>query len=105
MKLKNHEMNLCEGAILPKLLLYALPLIATNILQILFNAADVAVLGIFLGDAGDAAVAAVRRQLCKQRRMEHVRRGQFAERSGEEREAAEIGGADARHGAKCPDRR
>lgn len=59
MKLKNHEMNLCEGAILPKLLLYALPLIATNILQILFNAADVAVLGIFLGDAGDAAVAAV----------------------------------------------
>lgn len=53
---KNYEMNMCEGALLKKLIIYALPLMATNILQLLFNAADVAVLGIFKGDTPVAAV-------------------------------------------------
>ena len=53
---KNREMNMCEGAILKKLIIYALPLMATNVLQLLFNAADVAVLGIFKGDTPVAAV-------------------------------------------------
>lgn len=53
---KNREMNMCEGALLKKLIIYALPLMATNILQLLFNAADVAVLGIFKGDTPVAAV-------------------------------------------------
>lgn len=54
--LKNREMNMCEGALLKKLIIYALPLMATNVLQLLFNAADVAVLGIFKGDTPVAAV-------------------------------------------------
>ena len=53
---KNREMNMCEGAILKKLIIYALPLMATNVLQLLFNAADVAVLGVFKGDNPVAAV-------------------------------------------------
>lgn len=56
--LKNREMNMCEGALLKKLIIYALPLMATNVLQLLFNAADVAVLGIFAGDLPVAAVGA-----------------------------------------------
>ena len=55
---KNREMNMCEGALLKKLIIYALPLMATNVLQLLFNAADVAVLGIFAGDGPVAAVGA-----------------------------------------------
>ena len=54
--LKNREMNMCEGALLKKLIIYALPLMATNVLQLLFNAADVAVLGVFKGDYPVAAV-------------------------------------------------
>ena len=49
---------MCEGALLKKLIIYALPLLATNVLQLLFNAADVAVLGIFAGDDPVAAVGA-----------------------------------------------
>ncbi len=53
---KNREMNMCEGTLLKKLIIYALPLMATNVLQLLFNAADVMVLGIFRGDTPVAAV-------------------------------------------------
>ena len=54
-------MNMCEGSILKKLIIYALPLLAANLLQLLFNAADVTVLGLFIEDKvrADAAVAAV----------------------------------------------
>lgn len=55
---KNFEMNMCEGKILGKLIVYALPLVFTNVLQLLFNAADVAVLGIFVNDDAVAAVGA-----------------------------------------------
>lgn len=55
---KSYEMNLCEGALFKKLVLYALPLMATNVLQVLFNAADVAILGAFVENS-DPAVAAV----------------------------------------------
>ena len=47
---------MCSGAILPKLLLFALPLIGSSILQLLFNAADVVVVGRFAGDNALAAV-------------------------------------------------
>ena len=53
----NKEMNMCEGAIFRKMAIYAFPLIITNVLQLLFNAADVAVLGIFDGDSSVAAVS------------------------------------------------
>lgn len=47
-----HEMDLTEGPILKKLIIYALPLMATNILQLLFNVADVVVLGVAGYDVG-----------------------------------------------------
>lgn len=66
MKLKssaavNREVDMCEGPILKKLIVFALPLMATNVLQVLFNAADVSILGIFIKDVSraNAAVAAV----------------------------------------------
>ena len=49
-------MNLCEGSILNKLLLFSLPLIASSVLQLFFNAADVIVVGQFAGDNSLAAV-------------------------------------------------
>ena len=47
-----------RGNLYKQIIVYALPLIATNILQLLFNAADVAVLALFASD-GDVAIAAV----------------------------------------------
>jgi Na+-driven multidrug efflux pump len=51
-------MNMTSGPILKKLIIYAIPLIITNMLQLLFNAADVAVLGILVNDNAVAAVGA-----------------------------------------------
>jgi len=53
---KNYTMNLCEGSILNKLLLFSLPLVASSVLQLFFNAADVVVVGQFAGDNSLAAV-------------------------------------------------
>lgn len=47
------------GSLWDKILLFAIPLAVTGILQQLFNAADVAVVGRFTGDAGPLAMAAV----------------------------------------------
>ena len=55
-KTKNYTMNLCEGSILNKLLLFALPIIASSMLQLFFNAADVIVVGRFAGKNSLAAV-------------------------------------------------
>ena len=35
------QVNMTEGALLPKVLRFSLPLAATGVLQLLFNAADV----------------------------------------------------------------
>ncbi len=53
---KNNEMNMCEGPLLKKIILFAIPLFATNILQVLFNTADSAVLGQFVSDRAVASV-------------------------------------------------
>ena len=47
---------MCEGPILPKMLRFAVPLMFSSILQLLFNAADVVVVGKFAGDDALAAV-------------------------------------------------
>lgn len=47
---------MCNGPLAPKILLFALPLMLSSILQLLFNAADVIVVGKFAGDASLAAV-------------------------------------------------
>lgn len=53
---KTYAIDMCEGAILPKMLRFALPLMCSSILQLLFNAADVVVVGRFCGDNSMAAV-------------------------------------------------
>ena len=47
---KNNELDMLNGALLPKILMFSLPLALTGILQLLFNAADVIVVG--AGGAG-----------------------------------------------------
>lgn len=47
---------MCSGSILKKMLLFTLPLMLSSILQLLFNAADVVVVGKFAGDNSLAAV-------------------------------------------------
>ena len=53
---KSYTIDMCEGSILNKLLLFSLPLIASSVLQLFFNAADVIVVGKFAGDHALAAV-------------------------------------------------
>ena len=55
-KAKKYTIDMCEGPILKKLLLFVLPLIASSLLQLFFNAADVIIVGKFAGDNALAAV-------------------------------------------------
>lgn len=52
------ELDMCSGPITSKLLYYAIPLILSGFLQLLFNAADMAVVGQF-GTNGERSLAAV----------------------------------------------
>lgn len=56
MKTKRYEIDMLNGPLGPKILRFALPLMASSILQLMFNAADVIVVGKFAGDASLAAV-------------------------------------------------
>lgn len=53
---KQYQMDMCSGPVLKKLLLFSLPLMASGVLQLLFNAADVIVVGRFAGDNSMGAV-------------------------------------------------
>ena len=53
---KSYEMDMCNGPILSKVLVYAFPLMLSGILQLLFNAADVIIVGRFAGSQSLAAV-------------------------------------------------
>lgn len=55
-KSNRYEMDMTEGALLPKVLMFSLPLIASGILQLLFNAADMVVVGRWAGKEYLAAV-------------------------------------------------
>ena len=55
-KTKQYEMDMCSGPILRKMLMFVLPLMLSSILQLLFNAADIVVVGKFAGDNSLAAV-------------------------------------------------
>ena len=55
-KKSKYEMDLCSGSIVKKLLIFTLPIMLSSMLQLLFNAADVAVVGKFAGNASLAAV-------------------------------------------------
>lgn len=53
---KTHEMDLCEGSLWKKILIFSIPLMFSNILQVLFNMSDVAVVGKFAGPIALGAV-------------------------------------------------
>ena len=53
---RTKELDMLNGALLPKLMMFSLPLALTGILQLLFNAADVVVVGRFAGSTALAAV-------------------------------------------------
>ena len=56
MKKNSYEIDMVHGPILGKMLVFAFPLMLSSILQLLFNAADVVVVGRFAGSAALAAV-------------------------------------------------
>ena len=53
---KQYHIDMCSGPLASKILLFAVPLIASSLLQLLFNAADVVVVGKFAGKEALAAV-------------------------------------------------
>ena len=53
---KKYEIDMCSGSVFKKMLLFAIPLMCSSILQLLFNAADIVVVGRFAGDNALAAV-------------------------------------------------
>lgn len=55
-KAKKYEIDMCSGSILKKMLLFTIPLMCSSILQLLFNAADIIVVGQYAGDNSLAAV-------------------------------------------------
>lgn len=55
---RNHDMDMCNGPLFKKILIFSLPIMAMNLLQLLFNAADMIVVGRFSGSRALAAVGA-----------------------------------------------
>lgn len=53
---RNRDLDMTQGPLLPLMLRFALPLMLTSILQLLYNAADIAVVGQFAGSQSLAAV-------------------------------------------------
>ena len=53
---KRYEMDMCNGPLLGKILRFSFPLMLSGILQLLFNAADIVVVGQFTGHQALAAV-------------------------------------------------
>ena len=54
--MKKQSQNMLNGPLLPNIILYTVPIILTSVLQLLFNAADLVVVGRFCGSVSVAAV-------------------------------------------------
>lgn len=55
-KTSKYEIDMCNGSILDKLVSFSIPLMLSGILQLLFNAVDIIVVGQFTGNEALAAV-------------------------------------------------
>ena len=55
---KSHELDMTCGSLMPKMLAFAVPVILSGLLQLLFNAADLVVVGRFAGSDALAQVGA-----------------------------------------------
>ena len=53
---KKYEIDMCSGPLLGKIMIFYVPLMLSGILQLLFNAADIVVVGRFAGNEALAAV-------------------------------------------------
>jgi len=53
---KKYEIDMCNGPLVGKILIFYVPLMLSGVLQLLFNAADIAVVGRFAGNEALAAV-------------------------------------------------
>ena len=56
MSKESYKMDMCNGPVLQKVIAFSLPLMLSSCLQLLFNAADVIVVGRFAGSTSLAAV-------------------------------------------------
>lgn len=56
--MKKYEIDMCNGPLLKQIIIFAVPLMLSGILQLLFNAADIVVVGRFSGSDSLAAVGA-----------------------------------------------
>lgn len=54
--MKKHEIDFCKGPLGKQILIYSVPLMISNVLQVLFNMADLAVVGQFSGTRALGAV-------------------------------------------------
>ena len=59
MKTGKYEIDMCNGTIMDKLISFSLPLMASSILQLMFNAVDIIVVGRFSGSQAIAAECAL----------------------------------------------
>ena len=55
-KNNKYEIDMCNGSIMDKLISFSIPLMLSGILQLLFNAVDIVVVGRFSGSQALAAV-------------------------------------------------
>ena len=58
MKKSKYEIDMCHGTIMDKLVSFSLPLMCSSILQLMFNAVDIIVVGRYNGSQALAAVGA-----------------------------------------------
>ena len=56
LKNSKYEIDMCNGSIMDKLISFSLPLMLSSILQLMFNAVDIIVVGRFSGSSALAAV-------------------------------------------------
>ena len=53
---QSYEIDMCHGPLFGKIIRFSIPLMLSGILQLLFNAADIIVVGRFVGSTALAAV-------------------------------------------------
>ena len=64
MKNNKYEIDMCNGTIMDKLISFALPLMISGMLQLMFNAVDIIVVGRFTGSQASAAVGSTTALIC-----------------------------------------
>ena len=64
MKNNKYEIDMCNGTIIDKLISFALPLMISGMLQLMFNAVDIIVVGRFTGSQALAAVGSTTALIC-----------------------------------------